>query len=73
MKIARRLILLASVAVIAFSVIGTNNLPQILVEPEVPKNYFNGLPGVNNQILVVKIDDTNAAHPQIGVEEADVV
>ena len=73
MKIARRLILLASVAVIAFSVIGPNNLPQILEEPEVPKNYFNGLPGVNNQILVVKIDDTNAAHPQIGVEDADVV
>ena len=73
MKIARRLIPLASVAVIAFSVIGLNNLPQILDEPEVPKNYFNGLPGVNNQILVVKIDDTNAAHPQIGVEDADVV
>ena len=73
MKIARRLILLASVAVIAFSVIGPSNFPQILNEPEVPKNYFNGLPGVNNQILVVKIDDTNAAHPQIGVEDADVV
>ena len=73
MKIARRLILLASVAVIVFSAIGPNNLPKILNEPEVPKNYFNGLPGVNNQILVVKIDDTNAAHPQIGVEDADVV
>lgn len=73
MKIARRLILLASVAVIAFSVIGPSNFPQILNEPEVLKNYFNGLPGVNNQILVVKIDDTNAAHPQIGVEDADVV
>ena len=73
MKIARRLILLASVAVIAFSVIGPSNFPQILNEPEVPKNNFNGLPGVNNQILVVKIDDTNAAHPQIGVEDADVV
>jgi hypothetical protein len=73
MKIARRLILLASVVVIAFSVIGPNNLPQLFDEPEVAKNYFNGLPGVNNQILVVKIDDTNAAHPQIGVEDADVV
>ena len=73
MKIARWLILLASVAVIAFSVIGPSNFPQILNKPEVPKNYFNGLPGVNNQILVVKIDDTNAAHPQIGVEDADVV
>jgi hypothetical protein len=73
MRIARRLILLASVAVIAFSVISSSNFLQISNEPEVPKNYFNGLPGVNNQILVVKIDDTNAAHPQIGVEDADVV
>jgi hypothetical protein len=40
---------------------------------EEPKNYFTGLVGENNQILVVKIDDTNAAHPQIGVESADVV
>jgi hypothetical protein len=73
MKIARRLFLLASVAVLIFSVIGNGNPLEVTSEPEVPKNYFNGLPGVNNQILVVKIDDTTAAHPQIGVEDADVV
>ena len=73
MKIARRLIYLASATVIVLSIVGTSNLPQILDKPEIPKNFFNGLPGVNNQILVVKIDDTNAAHPQIGVEDADVV
>jgi hypothetical protein len=73
MKIARRLIFLASATVIVLSIVGTSNLPQILDKPEIPKNFFNGLPGANNQILVVKIDDTNAAHPQIGVEDADVV
>ena len=73
MKIARRLIFLASATVIVLSIVGTSNLPQILDKPEIPENFFNGLPGVNNQILVVKIDDTNAAHPQIGVEDADVV
>ena len=73
MKIARRLIFLASATVIVLSIVGTSNLPQILDKPEIPKNFFNGLPGVNNQILAVKIDDTNAAHPQIGVEDADVV
>ncbi len=73
MKLARRFFLLTSIAVIFFSLLGTNNLPQILNEPEVPKNFFNGLPGENNQILAVKIDDTKAAHPQIGVEDADVV
>jgi len=72
-KIARRLFLLLSIAVIVFSLSSTSPLEQFFDEPEVPKNFFNGLPGVNNQILVVKIDDTNAAHPQIGVEDADVV
>lgn len=73
MKIARRLFLLLSIAVIVFSLSSTSPLEEFFDEPEVPKNFFNGLPGVNNQILVVKIDDTNAAHPQIGVEDADVV
>ena len=73
MKIARRVFFLASVSVIVLSIVGTSNLPQILDKPEIPKNFFNGLPGVNNQILAVKIDDTNAAHPQVGVEDADVV
>jgi len=72
-KIARRLFLLLSIAVIVFSLSSTSPLEEFFDEPEVPKNFFNGLPGVNNQILVVKIDDTNAAHPQIGVEDADVV
>lgn len=73
MKIARRLFLLLSIAVIVFSLSSTSPLEEIFDEPEVPKNFFNGMPGVNNQILVVKIDDTNAAHPQIGVEDADAV
>jgi hypothetical protein len=73
MKIARRVFFLASVSVIVLSIFGTSNIPQILDKPEIPKNFFNGLPGVNNQILAVKIDDTNAAHPQVGVEDADVV
>lgn len=36
-------------------------------------NLLTGLPGTNNRILAAKIDDTNAAHPQVGVESADVV
>jgi hypothetical protein len=42
-------------------------------DEKIERNFLNGLPGVNNQILVVKIDDTRAAHPQIGLEYADVV
>ena len=36
-------------------------------------NLLSGIEGANNPILVVKIDDTRQAHPQIGVESADIV
>lgn len=40
---------------------------------EVQRNLLTGLPGTNNRIIAAKIDDTRAAHPQVGVESADVV
>jgi Protein of unknown function (DUF3048) N-terminal domain/Protein of unknown function (DUF3048) C-terminal domain len=40
---------------------------------EVQKNLLNGLPGTDNEIIVVKIDDTRQARPQTGIEDADVV
>lgn len=43
------------------------------VTKEVERNRLTGLPGSNRQIIGVKIDDTNAAQPQIGLESADVV
>lgn len=36
-------------------------------------NAFTGMPGANGPVLAVKIDDTNLAHPQIGLEFADVI
>lgn len=36
-------------------------------------NLFSGKPGSNGPVLVVKIDDTSQAHPQIGLEDADLV
>ncbi len=45
--------------------------------PTIPKvieyNALSGREGINGPVLVVKIDDTNAARPQIGLEDADVV
>ena len=73
MKLVRRLFLFISVTVIILSVTGTNDLPKLSLQREEAKNFFTGLAGENKQILVVKIDDTNAAHPQIGVEDADLV
>ncbi len=73
MKLVRRLILFISLAVIILSLTGNTDLPKLPLAKEQAKNFFTGLAGENKQILVVKIDDTNAAHPQIGVESADVV
>jgi hypothetical protein len=36
-------------------------------------NVLSGREGGNGQVLVVKIDDTTQAHPQIGLEDADIV
>jgi len=36
-------------------------------------NVLSGREGPNGEILVVKIDDTTQAHPQIGLEDADIV
>ena len=73
MKLARRVILFISLTVIILSLTGTTDLPKLSLAREEAKNFFTGLAGENKQILVVKIDDTNAAHPQIGVEDADLV
>ena len=73
MKLVRRLILFISLTVIILSLTGTSDLPKLSSGKEEAKNFFTGLAGDNKQILVVKIDDTNAAHPQIGVESADLV
>jgi len=38
-----------------------------------PENSISGRAGGNGPVLVVKIDDTIDAHPQIGLEDADIV
>ena len=44
-----------------------------LVPEAAERNVLSGREGNNGPVLAVKIDDTNAAHPQIGLEDADVV
>jgi hypothetical protein len=36
-------------------------------------SVLSGREGIDGQILAVKIDDTSAAHPQIGLEDAEIV
>ena len=50
----------------------THSLNKVKAKP-VEKNLLSGRPGINGPVLIVKIDDTNAARPQIGLEDADIV
>jgi hypothetical protein len=40
---------------------------------KIERNVLTNLPGKNGPVLAVKIDDTNAAHPQVGLNSADVI
>ena len=46
-------------------------LSEVFVEPTF--NSLSGREGSDGEILVVKIDDTTAARPQIGIDRADIV
>ena len=46
---------------------------KAVVPKPVEKNVLSGRVGTNGPVLVVKVDDTNSARPQIGLEDADVV
>lgn len=49
------------------------SLPFAEEKVEIEKNLFTNLPGSSGKVFAVKFDDTNDAHPQQGVESADVV
>lgn len=67
---ARRLMMLAPV--VFFS--ACSLLPSIDSPKPTPEyNSLSGRVGSNGPVLVVKVDDTAPAHPQIGIEDADVV
>lgn len=44
-----------------------------LIPERAETNYLSGRVGTNGPVLIAKIDDTTQAHPQIGIEDADVV
>ena len=45
----------------------------IIGSPEPIRNSISGREGVDGPVLAVKVDDTQAAHPQVGLEDADLV
>ena len=69
---------LVSVAIVTgsiFALSGKIDIAQVLTidEKEELRNSLSGRIGSDGPILVVKIDDTPAAHPQAGLEDADIV
>jgi hypothetical protein len=77
-KLAALLVASLSVGVVSVALINPQNFGRIgevgdLFKEELPTNSLSGRVGSDGPILVVKIDDTRAAHPQIGLEDADLV
>lgn len=70
--------ILVAVVSLAFVSLATANF---LKAPGIPgqsassveTHSLTGLPGKDSPILVVKIDDTSYAHPQVGLRDSDVV
>ncbi len=61
-----------SIAAVAFLPASQKSfISNIFVEPTY--NSLSGREGIDGEILVVKIDDTVSARPQIGIDRADVV
>jgi hypothetical protein len=46
---------------------------SVITPPPPHYNALSGRIGPDGQVLAVKVDDTDAAHPQIGIDDADVV
>ena len=70
---SKRLVLLAFSIALLTGCSTLNESFKVVLPKEIERNVLSGRPGINGPVLVVKIDDTTQAHPQIGVEDADVV
>lgn len=76
MKRFRKFRIFAFLLLVVFGVnaFSANKLiPDVFRSTDVERNYLTGVPGTNGKVLAVKIDDTMEAHPQIGIEAADLV
>ena len=67
------LVFIVSISLTLTSCSSVSTAISKLKPKHVATNVLSGREGTNGKLLVVKIDDTNLAHPQIGLEDADVV
>lgn len=69
------LLALSSLSVVAISAFAPQKFLSFKspFAQRIPLNSISNLPGGDGAVLAVKIDDTQQAHPQIGIEDADIV
>lgn len=74
-RLAATIFVVAFCAVMITSVVSPDSLFKVKIPfAEAPaENSISGRVGADGPVLVVKIDDTSMAHPQIGLEDADLV
>ena len=72
-KWVRRLLIPITLIFLILGSKAISPISEFVSGDKIEKNLLSGLAGGNNQILVVKVDDTKEARPQIGLEDADVV
>ena len=73
MKNMKKILAAISILIVLSSCASPSNLVKKVTSKEVERNVLTNLPGINGPILAVKIDDTTPAHPQVGLDSADVV
>lgn len=66
-------ITVVSLLLVSSCSISSNQLVETTARPEPERNVLTGEVGKNGKVIAIKFDDTRAAHPQEGVESADVV
>ena len=69
----KKFLAVVSVLIVLSSCASPSSFVKKVTQAKVEKNVLTNLPGTNGTILAVKIDDTNAAHPQVGLNSADVI
>ena len=74
-RFLQRFLGLLSVTVLGLALIGIviSDEAELPFTDRGPRHSLTGLAGKDSQVLVVKIDDTTYAHPQVGLKSADVV
>jgi len=69
----KKILAAVSILIVLSSCASPSDFVKKINPVKVEKNVLTNLPGKNGPILAVKIDDTNSAHPQVGLNSADVI